>query len=274
MLGDIGENADGYGLAALRFWGQTGERSGAWMTAADPVHLETRLNDLRLHAIGDNDLSLTDIRALFDHLQDTIGSENVAFARLGHFAYLRGAADMASAKVSSQLVHGRLLEDVRPRGEGSESHDRLLSEMQMSLHEHEINNNRERLGRPVINSLWLWGGGSAPEQSTRQILPLFSDDPLFRGFWLSRTGIAEPWLPDYAAIARFATDGFVSVIPECDRSGAPVDVLQCLRRLRALLDSRKLRELTLYFRDGLKIELSPLDRYRFWRRESPLLGDR
>ena len=39
------------GLAALRFWGQTGERSETWMAAADPVHFETRLRHIVVRAL-------------------------------------------------------------------------------------------------------------------------------------------------------------------------------------------------------------------------------
>ena len=45
VLGVIAHALPAAGLAALRFWGQTGERSDAWIAAADPVHLEARLSE-------------------------------------------------------------------------------------------------------------------------------------------------------------------------------------------------------------------------------------
>ena len=272
VLADIGHSAEGHGLAALRFWGQTGERSAAWMAAADPVHLEARMDHVRLHALGGAELPLADVRHLFDYLQDSFGSDEFAFARLGMFAYLRGAADMATAGMSSYEVHGLPLDDVMPQGTGTESHDRLISEIQMSLHEHELNVSRGGQGMRDINSLWFWGGGTAPELSSQDIVPLFSDDPLFRGFWLSAGGMAGLFSPDYEAQARVATDGFVSVVPEFDRSGNPVDAIACLAQLRTLLNSGSLGRLVIHFRDGLRAELTSIDRFRFWRRESPLLS--
>ena len=37
------------GFAALRMWGQTGDRPTTWIAAADPVYLEPRLDHLCLH---------------------------------------------------------------------------------------------------------------------------------------------------------------------------------------------------------------------------------
>ena len=47
------------GIAALRMWGQTGDRPTVWVAAADPVYLEPRLDHLCLHALDDEQLLTT-----------------------------------------------------------------------------------------------------------------------------------------------------------------------------------------------------------------------
>ena len=47
VLGAIGREQPIEGLAALRMWGQTGDRPGTWIAAADPVYMEPRLDRLR-----------------------------------------------------------------------------------------------------------------------------------------------------------------------------------------------------------------------------------
>ena len=54
------------GLAALRLWGQTGDRPTVWMAAADPVYLEPRLDHLCLHALSIGGVPNSDLRSLFD----------------------------------------------------------------------------------------------------------------------------------------------------------------------------------------------------------------
>lgn len=280
----IGHDVGAAGMAALRFWGQTGERSSVWMAAAEPVHLEARLDHLCLHALRVAQMPTADLRVIVDHLQATLGSEDYGsedngsekyeFARIGHHAYLRGKHAIASAQVSAQFVDGQRPDDYMPKGgtgNGAERHDRLVSEIQMALHEHAVNIAREQAGQRVVNSLWIWGGGFAPEKSVQPILPLFSDDPLFKGFWLSRTGLAEPWSDGFDACLDFADRGFVAITPERQVDGEPELPDSYLRQLKKLLASKKIKRLSLLFRDGLRAEIKTADVYQFWRRESPLL---
>src|SRR5262249_54422228 len=41
----------------------------------------------------------------------------------------------------------------------------LLTEVQMLLHAHPVNEAREARGEPAVNSVWLWGAGRAPRLS-------------------------------------------------------------------------------------------------------------
>ena len=115
VLKVIGHPAPSEGLAALRFWGQTGERSGAWIAAADPVHLEPRLDHLCLFALPGEEVSRTDLLDIFDYLQKTLGDdERFAFVRLGRLGYLRGIQPMATASVSTAVVNGQPPDEFMP----------------------------------------------------------------------------------------------------------------------------------------------------------------
>ncbi len=269
----LGYDAREDGLAALHFWGQTGERSAAWMAATDPVHLEARLDHLHLHDLRGENMPVSDLRPIFDFLQARLGSESMAFARIGHQGYLRGEQEIATASVSAAAIDGLRPDEFMPKpgtDQNADDHHRLLSEVQMALHEHEVNINRMAAGRLEVNSLWIWGGGTAPEITARPIYPLFGDDPLFKGFWFSRTGIVEDWSDDFEACIELAVKGFVAIAPDTQGSEAvPVDhYLRCLKALQA---GGKIGRLTLLFRDGLCAEINAIDARRFWRRESPLL---
>ena len=272
----VGHDAREDGLAALRFWGQTGERSASWMAAADPVHLEARLDHLFLHDLRGEIMPMSDLHPIFDYLQTTFGSDNVGFARLGHQGYLRGEKEMATASVSARAIDGLRPDEFMPQqgiDENADEHHRLLSEIQMSLYEHEVNVNRAAAGLPEVNSLWIWGGGRAPEVVAKPIFPLFGGDPLFKGFWLSRTGIVEDWSGNFDACIKLAVNGFVAITPDPGVGDADtVDVY--LGLLKRLLSNGKIGRLTLLFRDGLRAELKAIDAWRFWRQESFLLTAR
>ncbi len=272
VLRAIGHCVPADGLAALRFWGQTGERPGAWIAAADPVHLEARLDHLCLYALRGDDISRTDLRDLFDYLQKTLGDDDrYAFARLGHLGYLRGQEPIATAAVSPDVVDGHAPDEFMPAGDNAVTHDQLLSEAQMALHDHEVNLRRAASGNRSVNSIWFWGGGTAPEKDAQPIPPLFADDPLFRGYWNSRTGIIDSWTGNVDEALSNAPDGFVAVVPDELDYSQPEAMATCLENLRVVLKRGDLRALTLLFRDGLKIDVDKKDTFRFWRKVSPLL---
>jgi len=275
LIQSMGHRVCKDGLAALRFWGQTGDRSAAWMAAVELVHLEVRLDHLRLHALQGRQMPMSDLRPIFDFLQLKFGSATCAFARIGHHAYLRGDREMASATVSAKFVDGQPPDEMMPRRGGgddhTEAHHRLVSEVQLALHEHRINIEREKAGQPVANSIWIWGGGTAAEAANQPTMTLFSDDPLFKGYWLSCSGLARAWPKNFESCLRKAKDGFVAVTPGITPDGRPEAPDCYLQELRGLLQSKKMAGLTLLFRDGLQIDLKAGDAYRFWRRESALL---
>ena len=58
---------------------------------------------------------------------------------------------------------------------------KLLNEIQMFMHQHEVNQRRLQRGMLPINSLWFWGGGCRL-QNPGSNLAWFCDDPLLNRF--------------------------------------------------------------------------------------------
>lgn len=260
------------GLGALRIWGQTGDRPKVWIAAADPVYLEPRLDHLCLHAQDGRSVPAADLQPLFDHLQATLGdNEAIGFARLGTCGYLRADEPVSTATVPPYVVHQDMPNHYMPSGEGAAGFRRLVSEIEMALHGHEVNRRRQDNGEQPINCLWLWGGGMAPEQETIPHPPLFSDDPLLVGYWMSKTGVVEDWPGDIRSCIDASVAGFVAVVPEHDDAAL---LEQLLRDLREQLHTGRLSRLTLMFRDGIEATVLPSHRLRWWRRRSPLLDER
>lgn len=270
ILEEVGLPYPEQGLAALRMWGQTGDRPTVWIAAADPVYLEPRLDHLCLHALQRTGIPPSDLRPLFDHLQQTLADDQrYGFARLGACGYLRAEEPISTAMVPATVVDMREPGEYLPTGEHTVMHRNILSEIEMALHEHPVNVRRIEEGKAPVNSLWLWGGGMAPEKITRPQPPVFTVDPLLLGYWESATAVADLWPGDFAACAEASLHGFVAVTPEEDLS--PESLERYLGELRELLQSRRLRRLILLSRDGLRAEVRRSDTLKFWRRESELL---
>jgi len=271
ILGEFGLPYPEQGLAALRMWGQTGDRPTVWIAAADPVYLEPRLDHLCLHALRRSGIPSSDLRPLFDHLQVTLAEDQrYGFARLGSYGYLRAEEPISTSSVPAYVIDQREPGEFLPSGEQTVMHRSILSEIEMALHEHEVNKRRVEEGKQPVNSLWLWGGGFAPEKITRPQPPLFADDPLLAGYWESATAVGEVWPGNFQACADASLRGFVAVTPESDYRTETLE--SYLGELRQLLRSKRVSQLILLFRDGVRADVRRSNTLKFWRRDSELLA--
>lgn len=259
------------GIAALRMWGQAGDRPTVWIAAADPVYLEARLEHLRLHALSGRLMPPGDLREIFDYLQERLAAQDrYGFARIGAYGYVRANTPLPTAREPAYVIDQQLPNEYLPVSDHTASHHALRGEVEMALHEHAVNLRREAAGLPPVNSLWLWGGGFAPEQTTEPRPPLFADEPLLKGYWLSKTGVVEDWPGSIAACLDSAVAGFVAV-PAA--SASEPDWLQtCLQELRVALQSGRISRLTLLLDDGHVAELAKADTWKVWRRQTALFG--
>lgn len=266
ILDELGASEPASGLAALRMWGQTGDRPSAWIAAADPVYLEPELDRLRLHALSPADLPPPELRRLVDHLQSTLGHGSGAdFVCVGRYCYLSATAPLATASVPPARVDQCIPTDYLPGGAARASHRRLLSEIEMALHEHPVNQERQSAGRPMINSLWLWGGGYAPERASGGLPRLYANDPLLRGHWHALQSTGSDWPGSVVRCLEPGAGDVVAVVPD----DWPLE--RSLFELRDALHSRRVDELVVLFEDGLRAAICRPQAYRFWRRDNALL---
>jgi hypothetical protein len=261
------------GLGALRLWGEAGEAPGDWVAAADPVYLEARLDHVYLFALAADEVPPEDLAEIFAFLQAALGSngsEHVAFTRVGAHGYLHSDRPMATAQVSPRTVDGASPDVYLPEDSSTQSHDRLLSEVQMCLHESEVNRRRVQAGLRPVNSLWFWGGGRAEPRVRRVLPPLYADVPLVRGYWHSSDGTVCAWPGSFGACLDASPEGFVAVVPDAPRGMPAAGGAAYLGSLHRLLSRGRLQTLVLLFQDGLKVHFRRSDRFRFWRRGSDL----
>lgn len=259
------------GIAALRMWGQTGDRPTVWIAAADPVYLEPRLDHLCLHTLRGDLAPASDLRALFNHLQQALaGNADYGFVRIGNYGYLRADMPLVTAREPAHAIDQHRPDEYLPSGDVAASYHTLRSEVEMALHDHEVNRRREEQGLPPVNSLWLWGGGFAPQQETEPQPPLFSNDPLLRGYWLSRTGVVGTWPGSIAGCLEASVAGFVAM-PEADADDP--DALQTwLSEIRDALGKRRISRAILLLEDGDVLQIRRADAWKFWRRSTTMFA--
>ena len=186
-LSDFFGHPAGAPYAAFRLLGETANAPDAgdacWINA-DPVHLRFHQERLILADSGRFALEYAEAQALADelnrHLADT-GHFHVAAAGRWYLqlADRQLAGDFDAPPLSA--VSGRSIERLLPEAGKAKTLRKLQNEIQMLLHAHPLNQQRENVGQMTINSLWLWGAGSVPERRATACDGVWSLDPLARG---------------------------------------------------------------------------------------------
>lgn len=179
---------------------------------------------------------------------------------------------------------GRDLRAHLPQGPAAARWQAWLTEAQMLLHQHPVNQARRSSGLAPINSLWLWGGAPAPAEPPKAPAgAVYTSDPLGRA--LADAAGIEAREPPPEAAALPAADwrgGALVVLDELTEAARADDCslwearLQGLDRawfapLDAALRRGRLHRLELWSCDGRRFCLGRWSPWRLWRRPRPLV---
>ncbi|MGH8738527.1 MAG: hypothetical protein ACREVC_14305 [Burkholderiales bacterium] len=282
---DSGEDAPlaAGALTVLAEGGEPGE--DPWLRA-DPVHLRLGREAPTLIPSAALEVSREEAEALCEALNKHFAGTPTFYplapgrwcARIGE--EIR-AANESPLELAGQDVNQRL--SAEP---GARRWHALLTEIQMVLHPHPVNAERERRGAPALNSLWLWGAGRAPSDAAGPWQSVCADEPIALG--LARlAGMSRRTLPAAAEewLARAPETGRHLLVLDALRAAHALDESEAYAaRLRALearwfaplleaLRAGRIGMLTLHVPDAAdarSFETIRGDLRRIWRRPRAL----
>jgi len=174
-----------YPSAAVMRTGDAGEPARGFWLHLQPMHFVAgldRLTAVILH--GASDVT----RAELVELEPTIGAHlrtaGMHLATTAHDDWLvhsERALDVQTSTPDSAAASP--LDQAMPHGRDAPGLRRLMTELQMLLHEHPVNVARTRRGVPEINAVWFHGGGELRELQRRSLPQAFGDDLYLRGIY-------------------------------------------------------------------------------------------
>jgi hypothetical protein len=264
-----------HAAGAFSLFGAGGEPGAATWARADPVHLRLLRDRVVVMPAEALPLSLDEAGALASGLE-TVAEMKVLSPRRWCLRLPDGAPAGAKPAIEAAGEPAPLARDS----------DRLLTEIQMTLHAHPANEAREGRGEPAVNSLWLWGGGALERLEPSPWHSVLADDPLPLG--LARAaGARHMTLPADAAawLARAPEDGRHLIMLDALRAPAALsaqdDLRAALERLErewfapllSALREGRIGMVTIHVPDGdaaSSFELVRGDLRRFWRRPRAL----
>jgi hypothetical protein len=268
-----------------------GAPPSGWWLRADPICLQADRERLVLFDSGFLGIEQGEADALVAEINRMLGGEGWSLqAPHPERWYLRLTGRPLLQTTPMSQVMGRDVWPHLPQGEDARAWQARLTEVQMLMHTHPVNQAREASGRMPINSLWLWGGGELPPIPHADWAQVWSHEPLARGLAAlgavgceSLPGDAQEWL------ARCGPGQHLMVLDDALRPSqwgergvwaerlARWDRLwfgPLLAALKQRGKQRRLMSLTLYSGAGAAYRVHPSDLWRWWRPRRPLAAFR
>ncbi len=232
-----------------------------WLSA-DPCWVQPEMNGARLLACGQMGLSMDAAQALAKPLKPVFGDAGMLLELSSPDRWhvrLAPGTPLPDFAAPEQALGEDIFQHL-PAGPQGKRWRLLLNEVQVLLHQSELNDERRRIGHPPINSLWFWGGGVLPLRLTTVLRGVVSNDMLLQAL-ASRAGIvAQPRGEVLTAALAHAKPGWL-----VDLQDLPADLIQTQQwtTLEALL---RRQSVVLAFASGERWLSRPRHRLRFWRR--------
>jgi len=257
-----------------------------WLRA-DPVHLKLEGGQLVLADSGVFPVSQQEAESLADSLNAHFSGDGLVFYPLRPDRwYLRVERAPALETTALSEAAGRSIDALLPCGADAPYWRARLNDIQMLLHVHAVNEERESAGKLPINSVWLWGGGKLQEAVPAPFNAVWSRDPFAAGLAQAARVAARNLPEDAADFLRAGASAGVNLIL-LDRLRGPAQYgdaqgwregLQQLERdwfapLLQALRQERIGMLSLHAlgpAGALSVEATRGDLRRFWRRVKPL----
>jgi hypothetical protein len=211
---DLSASHDHYPSAAVTRTGDIGERAGGYWLHALPMHFAAGLNHLTAVLLQGEGRVAKAERAELEptvaaHLRSS-GFELLSTA--GGEWLVRSDRALEVQTLSPEAAASNPLDEVMPRGRDAAELRRLMTELQMLLHEHPVGAQRLKRGVSEINAIWFYGQGSIGGVRRQPLPQAFGDDAYLRGVYRLHDHIVEPVPTDAKALLARMTASAVAVV--------------------------------------------------------------
>jgi hypothetical protein len=266
LLSHAGDHVAGQRIATIAGGSQLIGKSSESALLATPVHLEARLDHVRLVDRGLLHTEPAERAAWCAEFAGVFGPQ-YSLHECGERAFLLTGVPATSVRtVDPARLLGAEIGPALPGAQATELR-RLWTEIEMWLHGSPLNVARERAGKQRIGALWLWGNEPCPRREVAgpKDLRCYGADPLMRS-------LANPGGPGQQVTALSQADDACDhlIVEFAPMSGKPHEALPALEAnwfapARAALAQRALQFIEVVANDRV-FRVMPHAGWRLWRR--------
>ncbi len=147
------------------------------LVCADPIGLKADRDSATLISPQQLGLSEQEADKLLETLNGFLAEDGLTFFRQDAAQwFMNGMNADALASYPPSFLANRKASTFLPEGDDAAPWRRLLTEIQMLLHTHPVNLQRESNGLTPVNSVWFWGGAPLPKiTSVERGIELYAD---------------------------------------------------------------------------------------------------
>lgn len=241
--------------------------AGSYWLRADPVTMRADMTQVFTTSCGFADLDEAERADINRIVRAALQHEGIhaADCQNGHWCFQLDAP----LQFEFMPLHEALGLDVAealPSSPEAVRWKRLLTEIQVDLHQSAVNARRRANGLQEINSVWFWGGGTPPVIGEQVFDTVYSNDPVSRGLAIaSGSHLADQ--------DRFTPQQGTVLIDWVMASADALREASALEQIAQKVLAEAVRPghgLTLLDGNGNAWELDRGWQWRFWKKSAPL----
>lgn len=250
---------------------------------ADPVHLRADLEQAVLSSSVDLSITEPESKALYDMLNAHFKQDGLHFLALNKDQWFISSDKEIQINTTSLIdAVGRNVNFILPKGENSGHWKKILTEAQMLMHMHKVNDNRENNGYMTINSLWFHGAGIPGKFTNKQVNCVCSNHDVVKGLadasqchYMKMPSTVAEYI-NYLQNSEAATSSLLH-ITDLENLVNYTDTRPWLNQLAETLNNwiyplisfsnKNNFQLTLYTGNEKKYQFSKSDVLKFWRKD-------
>ncbi|MFL6547590.1 MAG: hypothetical protein ACJ8OJ_02790 [Povalibacter sp.] len=245
---------------------------GFWMHA-EPVHLVAGMDRLTFVPLQSHaPLSSDERSAIGQTLAAQFPHQGLTWHSTATHWFIRSDRLLDATTSTPDAAGAHELRDVLPQGKEGPYLRKLMTELQMALHDHPVNAARERRGEPTVNAIWLWGAGSIDSiafgEKLNELSRAWADDSFTRGLYRLAAKEAPQPLTDAAEWIRTACVETRAVAVVSVQNAAMLES-EWIDPLMNALSDRQIDALDLVI-DEWHLNVDRGGLRRFWRRPLPI----
>jgi hypothetical protein len=225
-------------------------KEGYWLRA-DPVEL--KIDAANIFLLGRDHLSLSknETQSVLTTLNRFLLDDKLEIQAVSPQTWFLNLEDDPNIVCSPLSL--AIAKDIKPyliSGLNKNWWNRLMTEVQMLLFEHEVNKVRQLEKKPLVNSLWIWGEGKMTEDYPLiDYNKIWSDDYFVKG--LLKLALADKKLAPSEEFTIKELNQAGDYLIAVDHHLLGIDqIVKIMADLLELLVKRDLSELIFYFGNG------------------------